>query len=70
VSQHGLCATDAKFWKVIFAWYSTLAPRAISMRIAIDLVVCGSTAAEAETVQFRLDTGLSSIQDPFLEEIG
>jgi hypothetical protein len=34
------------------------------MRIAINLVVCGSTAAEAETVQCRLNAGMLSIQDP------
>jgi hypothetical protein len=45
VTQHGLCATYAKFWKVIFAWYSSLATRAIFMGIAVDLVVCAATAA-------------------------
>jgi len=51
VAQHSLGATYAELWKVVCPRDGILAPRAISMRIAVDLVIRVETAAEAEAVQ-------------------
>jgi hypothetical protein len=57
VAQHSLGTTYAELWKVICTRDGILAPRAISMRIAIDLVIRVETAAEAEAVQGGLKAG-------------
>ncbi len=45
VTQHSLSATYAELRKVVCARDGILAPRTISMRIAVDLVIRGATTA-------------------------
>lgn len=45
VAQYCLRTTYAELWKVICTRDGILAPRAISMRIAVDLVIRGATTA-------------------------
>jgi hypothetical protein len=45
VAQYNLRTTYAELWKVICTRDGILAPRAISMRIAVDLVIRGATTA-------------------------
>lgn len=45
VAQYSLRTTYAELWKVICTRDGILAPRAISMRIAVDLVIRRATTA-------------------------
>jgi hypothetical protein len=45
IQEASLRTTYAELWKVICTRDGILAPRAISMRIAVDLVIRGATTA-------------------------
>jgi hypothetical protein len=57
VAQHSLGAAYAEVWKVVCTRDSILTPFAISMRIAVDLVIRVETTAQAEAVQCGLNAG-------------
>ena len=63
-AMNNLLATYSKLGKVVCARNSILTPRAIVMRIAVDLVVWSTTAPYAEAVQCGLHAVTSSVRDP------